>query len=184
MLHQDGSRYEWLEGRPELDLIATLDDATSEMYSAFLPSFQKRPGFALFSSSFAAASSRIFSCASYALRTRSARLQAIALRGAQPRGARTEKAIPDRVVGVQRPCNGGATTCNAYGCNVQRPSIGRCTPGSPPVQRLVQRPGRCTLQAANMCGKCFLALTDGCPLSSGSGTGFGLTPLGRCRSFQ
>ena len=36
MLHQDGSRYEWLEGRPELDLIATLDDATSEMYSAFL----------------------------------------------------------------------------------------------------------------------------------------------------
>jgi hypothetical protein len=35
MLHQDGSRYEWLEGRPELDLIATLDDATSELYSAF-----------------------------------------------------------------------------------------------------------------------------------------------------
>jgi transposase len=36
MLHQDGSRYEWLEGQAELDLIATLDDATSEMYSAFL----------------------------------------------------------------------------------------------------------------------------------------------------
>jgi transposase len=36
MLHQDGSRYEWLEGQPELDLIATLDDATSELYSAFL----------------------------------------------------------------------------------------------------------------------------------------------------
>lgn len=36
MLHQDGSRYEWLEGQPALDLIATLDDATSEMYSAFL----------------------------------------------------------------------------------------------------------------------------------------------------
>jgi transposase len=36
MLHQDGSRYEWLEGHPELDLIATLDDATSELYSAFL----------------------------------------------------------------------------------------------------------------------------------------------------
>jgi transposase len=36
MLHQDASRYEWLEGQPELDLVATLDDATSEMYSAFL----------------------------------------------------------------------------------------------------------------------------------------------------
>jgi transposase len=36
MLHQDGSRYEWLEGQPALDLIATLDDATSEMYSALL----------------------------------------------------------------------------------------------------------------------------------------------------
>jgi transposase len=36
MLHQDGSRHEWLEGQPELDLIATLDDATSELYSAFL----------------------------------------------------------------------------------------------------------------------------------------------------
>ena len=36
MLHQDGSRYEWLEGQPELDLIVTLDDATSELYSAFL----------------------------------------------------------------------------------------------------------------------------------------------------
>jgi hypothetical protein len=36
MLHQDGSRHEWLDGQPELDLIATLDDATSELYSAFL----------------------------------------------------------------------------------------------------------------------------------------------------
>ena len=36
MRHQDGSRYEWLEGQPELDLIATLDDATSELYAAFL----------------------------------------------------------------------------------------------------------------------------------------------------
>ena len=36
MLHQDGSRHAWLEGRPPLDLIVTLDDATSEIYSAFL----------------------------------------------------------------------------------------------------------------------------------------------------
>src|SRR5260221_3399326 len=36
MLHQDGSPYGWLEGAPELDLIVTLDDATSKIYSAFL----------------------------------------------------------------------------------------------------------------------------------------------------
>jgi transposase len=36
MLHQDGSRFAWLEGEPELDLIVTMDDATSEIYSAFL----------------------------------------------------------------------------------------------------------------------------------------------------
>ena len=36
MLHQDGSRHEWLEGRPALDLIVTLDDATGAIYSAFL----------------------------------------------------------------------------------------------------------------------------------------------------
>ena len=36
MLHQDGSRHEWLEDEPELDLIVTMDDATSEIYSAFL----------------------------------------------------------------------------------------------------------------------------------------------------
>ena len=36
MLHQDGSTHEWLEGRGPLDLIVTLDDATSEIYSAFL----------------------------------------------------------------------------------------------------------------------------------------------------
>src|SRR6516225_9995288 len=36
MLHQDGSRYAWLTGQPELDLIVTMDDATSEVYSAFL----------------------------------------------------------------------------------------------------------------------------------------------------
>lgn len=36
MLHQDGSRFEWLEGTPPLDLIVTMDDATSEIYSAFL----------------------------------------------------------------------------------------------------------------------------------------------------
>ena len=36
MLHQDGSRFAWLQGQPELDLIVTMDDATSELYSAFL----------------------------------------------------------------------------------------------------------------------------------------------------
>jgi transposase len=36
LLHQDGSRHEWLKGRPPLDLIATLDDATGAIYSAFL----------------------------------------------------------------------------------------------------------------------------------------------------
>jgi transposase len=36
MLHQDGSRHVWLAGRPALDLIVTLDDATAEIYSAFL----------------------------------------------------------------------------------------------------------------------------------------------------
>ncbi|HEV2364394.1 MAG TPA: ISNCY family transposase [Caulobacteraceae bacterium] len=36
MLFQDGSTHEWLAGRPPLDLIVTLDDATSEVYSMFL----------------------------------------------------------------------------------------------------------------------------------------------------
>ena len=36
MLHQDGSRFAWLEGQPMLDLIVTMDDATSTIYSAFL----------------------------------------------------------------------------------------------------------------------------------------------------
>ena len=36
MLHQDGSRHAWLEGQPMLDLIVTMDDATSTLYSAFL----------------------------------------------------------------------------------------------------------------------------------------------------
>jgi transposase len=36
MLHQDGSREVWLAGKPMLDLIVTMDDATSEIYSAFL----------------------------------------------------------------------------------------------------------------------------------------------------
>ena len=36
MLHQDGSRHAWLGGQPALDLIVTLDDATSAIYSAFL----------------------------------------------------------------------------------------------------------------------------------------------------
>ncbi len=36
MLFQDGSTHAWLAGQPPLDLIVTLDDATSEIYSAFL----------------------------------------------------------------------------------------------------------------------------------------------------
>lgn len=36
MLHQDGSRHEWLAGQDPLDLIVTMDDATNEIYSAFL----------------------------------------------------------------------------------------------------------------------------------------------------
>jgi transposase len=36
MLHQDGSRHAWLAGHPAMDLIVTMDDATSEIYSAFL----------------------------------------------------------------------------------------------------------------------------------------------------
>jgi transposase len=36
LLHQDGSPHAWLQGRPPLDLIVTMDDATSEIYSAFL----------------------------------------------------------------------------------------------------------------------------------------------------
>lgn len=36
MLHQDGSRAVWLDGQPALDLIVTMDDATSTVYAAFL----------------------------------------------------------------------------------------------------------------------------------------------------
>jgi len=36
MLHQDGSRAAWLAGAAALDLIVTMDDATSTIYSAFL----------------------------------------------------------------------------------------------------------------------------------------------------
>lgn len=36
MLFQDGSRYAWLADQPPLDLIVTMDDATSETYSMFL----------------------------------------------------------------------------------------------------------------------------------------------------
>lgn len=36
MLHQDGSRHEWLAGHDAMDLIVTMDDATSVIYSAFL----------------------------------------------------------------------------------------------------------------------------------------------------
>ena len=36
MLHQDGSRHSWLADQPMLDLIVTMDDATSTIYSAFL----------------------------------------------------------------------------------------------------------------------------------------------------
>lgn len=36
LLHQDGSSFTWLSGQPDLDLIVTMDDATSTLYSAFL----------------------------------------------------------------------------------------------------------------------------------------------------
>jgi hypothetical protein len=36
LLYQDGSRHEWLAGQPAMDLIVTMDDATSENYAAFL----------------------------------------------------------------------------------------------------------------------------------------------------
>jgi transposase len=36
LLHQDGSKHAWLADQPALDLIITMDDATSEIYSAFL----------------------------------------------------------------------------------------------------------------------------------------------------
>ena len=36
MLHQDGSRFAWLSGQADLDLIVTMDDATGTLYSAFL----------------------------------------------------------------------------------------------------------------------------------------------------
>jgi transposase len=36
MLHQDGSPHAWLSGRAPLDLVVTMDDATSELYSAIL----------------------------------------------------------------------------------------------------------------------------------------------------
>ena len=36
MLHQDGSQHVWLEGQAPLDLIVTMDDATSTIYSALL----------------------------------------------------------------------------------------------------------------------------------------------------
>jgi len=36
MLHQDGSRHVWLAGQAAMDLIVTLDDATSAIYSALL----------------------------------------------------------------------------------------------------------------------------------------------------
>ena len=36
LLHQDASRHAWLDGAPPLDLVVTLDDATSQIQSAFL----------------------------------------------------------------------------------------------------------------------------------------------------
>ena len=36
MLHQDGSSFAWLAGQGALDLIVTMDDATSEIYAALL----------------------------------------------------------------------------------------------------------------------------------------------------
>jgi hypothetical protein len=36
MLHQDASTHVWLAGQPTLDLVVTMDDATSAILSAFL----------------------------------------------------------------------------------------------------------------------------------------------------
>jgi hypothetical protein len=36
LLHQDGAKHAWLADQPALDLIITMDDATSEIYSACL----------------------------------------------------------------------------------------------------------------------------------------------------
>ena len=36
LLHQDASPFAWLAGRPPLDLVVTMDDATSTIYSAIL----------------------------------------------------------------------------------------------------------------------------------------------------
>src|ERR1700716_3708739 len=36
LLHQDGSRHAWIEGLSAMDLIVTMDDATSEIYSMLL----------------------------------------------------------------------------------------------------------------------------------------------------
>jgi len=36
MLHEDAGRFAWLAGEAPLDLVATMDDATSRVYSAFL----------------------------------------------------------------------------------------------------------------------------------------------------
>ena len=36
MLHQDGSRHEWIGGLAAMDLIVTMDDATNAIYSGFL----------------------------------------------------------------------------------------------------------------------------------------------------
>jgi len=36
MLHQDASKHAWLAGQPALDLVITMDDATSAIYAAFL----------------------------------------------------------------------------------------------------------------------------------------------------
>jgi len=36
LLHQDGAKHPWLTGQPALDLIITMDDATSEIYAALL----------------------------------------------------------------------------------------------------------------------------------------------------
>jgi hypothetical protein len=36
MLHQDASKHAWIDGLGDLDLVVTMDDATSEIYSAIL----------------------------------------------------------------------------------------------------------------------------------------------------
>ena len=91
MLHQDGARHAWLEGQPPLDLIVTLDDATGEIYSAFLV---KEEGTA---STFRALKDRL------AVRPVKLDRAAAPARGLcrNQRRARTRKAVDDDVAAVR-----------------------------------------------------------------------------------